>query len=437
MQAIKKFFKLEEVGSNLNQEIRAGFSIFLTMAYIIVLNPRILAQGGFPLHGVYTATVLTAAVTSIVMGLFANVPFAMASGMGLNSFIAIELCTRHMVSWQTALGMIVLYGLISFILMLSPVRKIAIHAIPRSIRYAGAAGIGLFLVLIGFKSSGILPGDPIAFPYTQGFSFKVFFFAFGLMLSALLVIKKKKGALIIGILATSALNFLLIFFQKGFAQLPQTKTLFSLPDFSTMFAFNFSGIFKFELLIPLYLLFFTDIFDSVCCASGLCESGKLQTPEGNPKNLGRTLIADSFGTLFAGISGTSPSTLYIESISGIIDGGKTGIAAIVTGLLFLPFLFFSPLIELIPAYASAPALVISGIFMMSSIVNINWRNLEEAIPAGVALILIPASNSISVGISWSFLFYSILKLLLGKWREVHLSTWIIDICFIVILLLQW
>ena len=437
-ERIERFFQLGEKGSDIRTEVTAGIATFLTMAYIIVVNPGILSDAGMPFAGVLFATVMTAALSSILMGLLANLPFAMAPGMGINAFFSYTLVIGMGVEWQTALGAVFVSGVIFVILSLFGVRERIVAAIPLTVRYGVAAGIGLFLALIGLTSVDFVVGDEATVVAFGGLTPEVALFAVGLVLTAWLIIRRFLGALIIGIVATSVLALVVSLFMEmadwpGFAEIPEA--VFEWPSFEVFLALDIPAALSLGMILPIFTFLFTDIFDSLSTFVGVSEVGGFIDPKTNqPRNVGRALLADGISTTLSGLFGTSSGTTYIESAAGVEEGGRTGLTAVVAGLLFLPFMFFSPLLALVPAAATAPVLVLVGLFMLKPLERVAWDDFETALPAFLALILIPLTHNITQGIVWAFLAYTAIKLLRGKWRELTVTLVIIDILAIIALL---
>lgn len=440
MAESKSLFRFKERGTNVKTEIRAGIATFLTMAYIIVVNPSILANAGMPFDGVLFATVLVCAVSSILMGLVANLPFGLAPGMGINAFFTFSLVIGMGISWQTALGAVFISGIIFLILSIFKVREIIVRAIPATIRYAVAAGIGIFLALIGLTSVGFIVSNPATVVGFGGMNAQTIIFIVGLFITGFLVIKKVKGALIYGIVATSviALVVSLITVSRGgeaFVQLP--KGVFALPSLEVFFKLDIVSAFSLGMILPIFTLIFTDMFDSISTFIGVSEvGGFIDEKTGEPENVGRALLVDAFSTTISGLFGTSSGTTYIESAAGVEEGGRTGLTAVVTGLLFIPFMFLSPLLSFIPGVATAPILVLVGIFMIKPLRRVEWGDFEEAIPAFLALILIPLTYSITQGIIWGFISYTLIKLVRGKGKEIHPALYVIDAFAILSLVLE-
>jgi adenine/guanine/hypoxanthine permease len=422
---MEKFFSFKKRGTTARTEVLAGIATFLTMSYIIVVNPAILSDSGMDFGGVLFATVLVSAISSIFMGLFANLPYALAPGMGLNAFFTYSLVLGSGHTWQTALGAVFISGIIFIILSVTPVRMMILKAVPASIRYAVAGGIGLFLSLIGLRSIDfIVPNEATTISF-GGLTPQVIIFLAGLLLTGFLVVKKIKGALIIGILSTSIIALIVSFFlETPLVTLP-TK-VFSLPSLAVFLQLDILGALKLSLIGPIFALLFTDMFDSISTFLGIATTANLLDKDGQPTNAHKALLVDAASTTMSGLFGSSPGTTYIESAAGIEEGGRTGLTAVVCGLLFLPFMFFSPVLSFIPSVATAPVLVIVGLFMMTGIMKLDWRNYEESLPAFLAFILIPLTYSITQGIIWGLLFYTVIKLIRCKAREIHFMLYIID-----------
>jgi len=410
------------------------------MAYIIVVNPGILSATGMSFAGVLFATILVCAISSIFMGLYAKLPFALAPGMGINAFFAFSLVIGMKISWQTALGAVFISGIIFILLSIFKIRESIVKAIPESIRFAVAAGIGLFLALIGLRSVDFIVPNEATLVGFGGITPQVVIFVLGLFFTGWLIIKKVKGALIYGIVGVSIVSLIVsqIIVSRGgeaFVKLPEG--IFALPSFDVFFKLDILDALSFGLILPIFTLLFTDMFDSISTFVGVAEvGGFIDEKTGQPENVGRALLVDAVSTTISGLFGTSSGTTYIESAAGVEEGGKTGLTAVVTGLLFLPFMFFSPLLSFIPNVATGPILVLIGLFMLKPLLKIEWSDFEEAVPAFLALILIPLTYSITQGIIWGFLAYTVIKILVGKAKEIPVALWIIDVFAIVSLAVQ-
>lgn len=428
---MEKYFKLNELGSTPRTEMRAGLATFLTMAYIIVVNPNILSATGMPFAGVLTATVLIAAFSSILMGLVANLPFALAPGMGINAFFAFTLVLGGGASWQTALGAVFVSGIVFVILSVLKVREKIVAAIPLSVRYGVAAGIGLFLALIGLEWVGFVADDPATLVTFGGLTPQVVLFAVSLFVTGFMVMKRIPGALIYGIAGTSVAALIvsnIVAAAGGEAFVAAPEAVFALPSFEVFFALDIAGALTAGMIVPIFTLLFTDMFDSISTFIGVSDvGGFIDEKSGQPRNVGKALLVDAIGTTFSGLVGTSSATTYIESAAGVEEGGRSGLTAVVAGLLFLPFLFLSPLLSFIPLVAVAPIMVLIGIFMLSPLKHVEWGKLEMALPAFLAMILIPLTYSITQGIIWAFLGYTAITVLNGKIKEITPTLWVIDV----------
>jgi AGZA family xanthine/uracil permease-like MFS transporter len=421
-------------------EIIAGFTTFFTAMYIIVVNPAILAPAGFDYNASLTATVLVSALSSIGMGLYAKNPIIVAPGMGLNAFVAISLMNQENISPNIALGAIFWSGIVFILLSVFNIRNHILLAIPKEIRHATAVGIGLFISLIGFVNAGfIVKGEPLSSIHLKDpivISFLVF-----LLLASILSLKKVKGAFIITIILGTLLAWPIgrwygdaSVVNYGMKELVVWKGWFEMPDFNMFFKMDLWGALHWSILPLAIGILFADMFDSIGTFAGVAEACDLKDENGNPKNMKKSLIVDAFATLFAGIFGTTPGTAYIESAAGIEAGGRTGLTAIVAGLLFLPFMFFSPLLSIVPGIATAPVLILVGIAMMKPVKEMNWAETEYAIPSFLTLLLIPLTYSITQGIIWGILSYTILSIFAGKGKDLPISLYMIDL-FIILLLI--
>ncbi len=415
-------------------EILAGISTFLATMYIIVVNPAILSQAGLPFSGVLTATVLLSFFCSLMMGLYARNPLVVAPGMGLNAFFTFTAVKTMHIRPEVALGAVFWAGILFLILSIGNVRSAIVHVIPKPLRYAVSAGIGLFITLIGFENAHFIVANPATLIGLASLKDPIVLtFLFGLLLTAALVVRNVPGAIIIGITLTtlaaipigrfwgdaSAVNF-------GQKTLVNFVGVVATPDFSLIGKLDLVNSLQWSLWPVIFAFAFTDLFDSLSTFVGVAEAAGLQTADDEPRNLNQSLLTDAVATALAGLLGTSPGTSYIESAVGIAQGGRTGLTAIVAGTLFLPFLFLSPLLSVVPAIATAPALVLVGAFMMQPVTKINWRQLDDAIPAFLALVLIPFSYSITQGIIWGFLSWTVVKAGVGNWRAIPPGLWLVD-----------
>ncbi|MBT4363180.1 MAG: NCS2 family permease [Desulfobacterales bacterium] len=427
-------FKLEQNNTTVKTEILAGITTFLATMYIIVVNPAIISETGMPFSALLTATILVTAFSSIAMGIYANNPIVLAPGMGLNAFFTYGVVIGMKVPWETALGAIFWSGIVFILLSILNVRVAIVKAIPKQLRYAIASGIGLFISFIGFKSANFIVSNPATLIARGDLNPITITFLIGLAITAILVVRKTPGALILGISITtllaipigrvwgdaSAINY-------GTSTLVTWGGFVSAPDWSLLFKLDLVGSLKLSILPVIFAFLFTDMFDSLSTFIGVAEAADLTDEDGEPRNVKQSLIVDGISTTISGLFGTSSGTAYIESATGIEQGGRTGLTAVVGGLLFLPFIFLSPLLSIVPGIATATALVLVGVFMMKPVLKINWASFDDAIPAFFAMLLIPLTYSITQGIVWGFLSWTVIKIAAGKTNEITLTLFIIDI----------
>jgi AGZA family xanthine/uracil permease-like MFS transporter len=422
---MERFFAFNQNRTDFQTEVVAGITTFLATMYIIVVNPAIISNTGMPFSGVLTATVLVSAMSSIAMGIFAKNPIVIAPGMGLNAFFTFSVVLGMNVPWSVALGAVFWSGIVFILLSVFNVRTRIVRAIPDQLRFAIAAGIGLFITLIGFVNAGFIVSHPATIITRGALNAHTLTFLGGLAFTAILVVKRMKGALIAGIVCTTvaagAIGRL-----WGQEQVIIWKGFFAAPDFSVIFQLDILASLKLAMWPVIFAFLFTDMFDSLSTFVGIAEAGNVKDDNGEPRNIKQSLTVDGFATCIAGLLGSSPGTSYIESATGIEEGGRTGLTAVVAGLLFLPFMFLSPLLSVVPAIATAPALVLVGVFMMKPVISINWTAFDDAIPAFLALVLIPTTYSITQGIIWGFLSWTVLKIAIGKRDAVTPTLLVID-----------
>jgi AGZA family xanthine/uracil permease-like MFS transporter len=428
------FFKFSERGTNLRTEIIAGLTTFMTMAYIVFVNPAILGTEGtgLPITGVFFATCVAAALACIAMGVFANYPVALASGLGLNAIVAFTLILGLGLSWQQAMAVIVVEGLIITILVLTNLREAVMHAIPMSLKFAIAVGIGLFIAFIGLKNGGIVVTNPETYvalgTFTQG---PVLLALFGLILTLALVARGVRGGILMGILLTGVVGMIF-----GVVSLPEGLVDFRF-DTSTIGGgvLAVPQVLQLSLIPVIFALFMTDFFDTMGTVIAVGQQGKLLDEEGRPPRLKRILLIDSLAAAGGGATGASSVTSYIESGAGVAEGGRTGFTSVVVGLLFLLALPFSPLVsvfgssipisgpeegqQIFVSPVTAPALIVVGFLMMTAVRFIPWDRFDEAIPAFLTILTLPLTFNISYGIGFGFISYVLIKLAEGKPREVH------------------
>ncbi|EPG0610642.1 NCS2 family permease [Vibrio fluvialis] len=423
---LERLFKLSENGTNVRTEIIAGVTTFLTMAYIIFVNPAILSDAGMDRGAVFVATCLAAAVGCFIMGLIANYPIAQAPGMGLNAFFTYVVVLGMGYTWQVALAAVFCSGVLFILLSLFKIREWIINSIPMSLRTGISAGIGLFLAFIALKNAGIVVDNPATLVSLGAItSLPAVLGALGFFLTIALVHRGVKGAVMIAILSITALGLIFGDVQWG-------GVMSAPPSIApTFMQLDFSSVFEVGMISVVFAFLFVDLFDTAGTLVGVATKAGLIGEDGKIPRLNRALLADSTATSVGALLGTSNTTSYVESVSGVAAGGRTGLTAVVVGILFLLALFFSPLAGMIPAYATSGALFYVAILMLSGLVSIDWRDLTEAAPTVVTCLLMPLTFSIAEGISMGFIAYALIKLLSGKGRKVSLSVWVMAIIFAV------
>lgn len=429
----EKLFKLKANGTNVKTEIIAGVITFLTMSYVLVVNPSILGETGMDKPALFTATALAAILGTLFMAFLANLPIAQAPGMGLNSFFAFSVVLGLGYSWQMALTAVFIEGIIFIILTLFNVRELIVKAIPQTIKEAIPVGIGLFITLIGLKNAGIVVADKntlvsmgdIAAP-------QVWVALVGLVVTAVLYVKNVYGSFFIGIgAATLSAMFL------GLVDFPEGGVFSMPPDISPiLFQFDFEHIFSLNMLVVVFTFLFVNLFDTIGTLLGVASKAGLIDKDGNFPQIKRALFADALGTTAGAIVGTSTVTSYVESASGVAAGGRTGLTAAATAFMFLIALFLAPLFLMVPAAATAPALIIVGLFMVSSVVKIHFGDMSESLPAFLTMVLMPFTFSIAHGIVFGMLTYVLLKSLVGKSKEISFTMWIIFALLLLKLVLE-
>ena len=418
---LENFFKLKENGTDVKTEIIAGISTFLTMAYIIAVNPGILSNAGMDFGSVFVATCIAAAFGTAIMGLVANYPVALAPGMGLNAFFTFGVVLGMGQTWQVALGCVFWSGCLFLLLSVFRIREWVINAIPASLKTGIAVGIGLFLAIIGLEGAGVVVDHPATL-VTLGdvSSGPVLLFFIGFLIITALYHLRVTGAVIIGILATTIIGlFLGIVEYKGIVAAPPSIA-------PTFFQLDIMGAVEAGLFIVIFAFLFVDLFDTSGTLIAVAKEGKLLDEEGKLPRLGRALVADSSASIAGSLLGTSTTTSYIESGAGIASGGRTGLTAVTVSVLFILALFFSPLAQMIPSYATASALVFVSVLMISSISTIDWSDMTESAPVVVTAVMMPLSYSIADGIALGFITYAGVKILTGKAREINISVYVIS-----------
>lgn len=418
--------------AGIRTEAIAGITTFFTMSYIIVVNPSILSTPGtgMAFSGVLTATVLVCFATTLLMGLYAKLPFAVAPGMGINAFFTFTIILTQQIWWQVALGIVFWAGVLFLLISITPVRETIAKAIPPELRIGTAAGIGIFLTFIGLKNAGLITSDPITLVKLGDIGSQALFAILGFIVTLLLMVRRSPLAFLAGIFFVTLLAW-----SQG--QVQASKSFFSAPDFQTVFLkLDIWGALQLSLLPAIIALLFTDLFDSISTFIGVAHAADLLDEKGNPRNLRQGLIVDSVATLGAGLSGTSSGTAYIESIAGINSGGRTGLTSVFTALCFLPCFFLAPLAGMVPIYATAPVLVLVGASMFKSVNQIDFRKIEEGLPAFLTIILIPLTFSITQGILWGFISHVGLYLVVGRRKDIHRVMYVLALVAIGLLLLE-
>lgn len=426
---LDKFFKITENKSTLKTEIVAGITTFMTMVYILAVNPGILSAAGMDKDAVFTATALSAVIATLVMALIAKLPFALAPGMGLNAFFAFTVVLGMGYSWEFALTAVFLEGIIFILLTAFNIRELIVNSIPLNLKHAVSVGIGLFIAFIGLKGTGLIVDNPATLVSLGSMKEPAVLVGLaGVLVIGVLLTKKIKGAILIGILTSTIFGLFV-----GVTVIPDDFTLVSLPPSiePIFFKFDFSQIFTIDMLIVLFTFLFVDMFDTVGTLVGVSSKSGMLDKDGKVPRVKQALFADSIGTFVGAILGTSTVTTYVESAAGVAEGGKTGMTALTVAIMFALSLFFAPLFMIIPAAATAPALIIVGLFMISPIMKIDLTDFTEAIPAFFTIIMMPLTYSIAEGIVFGMLSFVLLKLLTGRYKEVKPIMLIIAVLFII------
>jgi len=407
------------------RELVGGVTTFMTMAYIVVINPQILAQAGMPADGVVFATCISAAVASLVMGLYANYPIAMAPGMSLNAYFTYSVCLGMGIPWRTALGVVFLSGVLFVLLTITRVREQIVNGIPNCLKHSTAAGIGMFIAFVGLRNAKLVVANPATFVGIGSLSLpEVQVACFGLVFTLVLMARKVNGAILIGIAGTMILAIL-----RGLTHWPTAWLSMPHPG-GTFLQLDLRAAVHLGLFEIVFAFLFVDLFDNVGTLVGVCEQGGF-VKDGRIPRVGRALLADGVGTVFGALTGTSTVTSYIESASGVAAGARTGLSNVFVALLFLMAVFFSPIAGAIPAFATAPALILVGALMTQSISHVAWGDFTEAFPAFLTMLTMPLTFSIATGLSLGVIGYTVVKVGTGRYREVSIVLWILTLLFIV------
>ena len=424
---LEKFFKLKENKTTVRTEIIAGITTFMTMAYILAVNPDILSVTGMDKNAVFTATALSAVVATLVMALWAKLPFALAPGMGLNAFFAFTVVLAMGHRWEFALTAVFLEGIIFLLLTAFNVRELIVNAIPMNLKHAISAGIGLFIAFIGMQNAGlIVKSDATMITLGNMGEHTIWIALFGLIVSGVLLALKVKGALLIGIFAAAILGIPL-----DVTHLPEGNWVSMPPSLEPIFfKITFAEIFSTDMLVVLITFLFVDLFDTVGTLVGVASKANMIDKDGKLPRVKQALFADAVGTTTGALLGTSTVTTYVESASGVAEGGRTGLTALSTAGMFALALFFAPIFLMVPGAATAPALILVGSFMLSPILKINFEDYTESIPVFLTVIMMPLAYSIAEGIVFGMLSYVVLKLLTGRTRDVSVVMYILAVLFL-------
>jgi len=425
IKALERLFKLSENNTTIRTELAAGLTTFLTMAYIIFVNPQILSEAGVPFSGALFATCLSAAVGSLMMGLLANYPFALAPGMGLNAYFAYTVVKTMGYDWRVALGAVFISGVAFLILTLARIRAMIVDAIPMTMKTSVAAGIGLFIAFIGLKNAGVIAASPATFVTLGHVTSKPTLLALGgLIVTAALMARGYRAAIIIGVFLVTVVAILLNL-SKSPAGALQT------PDVSSTFMkLDVGGALRLGAFDVIFIFLFVDLFDTIGSLMGLGRQAGYLTPDGKMPRVNRALLADAIATIAGSIFGTSTVVTYIESATGVSEGGRTGLTAVTVAALFVLAMFFAPVAGAIPPIATAPALIIVGSLMIGAVTSIKWTDMTEAIPAFLTMLAMPLTFSIANGLALGFIFYPLLKVLTGRRREVSPLVYVLAGLFV-------
>ena len=433
---LDRFFKLSEKNTTVKTELLAGLTTFIALAYIIFVNPNILSEAGIPKEAAIASTIWIAALSTMVMGVFANYPVALAPGMGLNAFFAYYVCGTLGLHWTVALGAVFFSGVLFLILTISHIRQAIINAVPQNLRVAIGVGIGLFIAFIGLKGTGLIIPDKATFIGLGHVTNPTTLLSlFGLVLTGALMARNIQGSILIGIVATTVLSMVL-----GYSPVPHTLSdviSTSLPHRGETFGqLDIAGAWNYGIVSIIFTFTVVELFDNMGTLIGLTSKAKLIKPNGEIENLDRALTTDAVGTICSSIFGTSTVTSYIESAAGIAAGGKTGLTAVTVSICFLIALLFAPLVGLVPGFATAPPLILVGALMMSEVGKINFVDFSDGLPAFLTIIMMPLTGSIANGFAFGFVSYVFMKTAVGKYKEISWIMWLVSIAFVINLVMR-
>lgn len=433
---VERFFKVREKGSTVRTELLAGMTTFIAMAYILFVNPNILADAGIPKEAAIASTIWIAALASLAMGIFANYPVALAPGMGLNAFFAYYVCGVLGLHWTVALGAVFFSGVLFLILTVGGIRQAIINAVPRDLKYAISVGIGLFIAFIGLKGTGLIVENSATYVSLGHVTAPTTLLSlFGLLLTAALMARNVHGSILIGIFVTTILAMILGMTPapKGITDIVST----SLPHMGETFGqLDLAGAWHYGLVSIIFTFTVVELFDNMGTLIGLTTKAKMVRPDGHIENIDKALTTDAVGTMVSAVFGTSTVTSYIESAAGIAAGGRTGLTAVAAGVLFLAALLFTPLIGLVPAFATAPALILVGALLMSEVGKIDFSDFTNALPVFLTIIMMPLTSSIANGFAFGFISYTVMKLCAGQYKKVSWIMYLVSIAFLINLALR-
>ena len=433
---VERFFKVREKGSTVRTELLAGMTTFSAMAYILFVNPNILADAGIPKEAAIASTIWIAALASLAMGIFANYPVALAPGMGLNAFFAYYVCGVLGLHWTVALGAVFFSGVLFLILTVGGIRQAIINAVPRDLKYAISVGIGLFIAFIGLKGTGLIVENSATYVSLGHVTAPTTLLSlFGLLLTAALMARNVHGSILIGIFVTTIFAMILGMTPapKGITDIVST----SLPHMGETFGqLDLAGAWHYGLVSIIFTFTVVELFDNMGTLIGLTTKAKMVRPDGHIENIDKALTTDAVGTMVSAMFGTSTVTSYIESAAGIAAGGRTGLTAVAAGVLFLAALLFTPLIGLVPAFATAPALILVGALLMSEVGKIDFSDFTNALPVFLTIIMMPLTSSIANGFAFGFISYTVMKLCAGQYKKVSWIMYLVSIAFLINLALR-
>lgn len=433
---VERFFKVREKGSTVRTELLAGMTTFIAMAYILFVNPNILADAGIPKEAAIASTIWIAALASLAMGIFANYPVALAPGMGLNAFFAYYVCGVLGLHWTVALGAVFFSGVLFLVLTVGGIRQAIINAVPRDLKYAISVGIGLFIAFIGLKGTGLIVENSATYVSLGHVTAPTTLLSlFGLLLTAALMARNVHGSILIGIFVTTILAMILGMTPapKGITDIVST----SFPHMGETFGqLDLAGAWHYGLVSIIFTFTVVELFDNMGTLIGLTTKAKMVRPDGHIENIDKALTTDAVGTMVSAMFGTSTVTSYIESAAGIAAGGRTGLTAVAAGVLFLAALLFTPLIGLVPAFATAPALILVGALLMSEVGKIDFSDFTNALPVFLTIIMMPLTSSIANGFAFGFISYTVMKLCAGQYKKVSWIMYLVSIAFLINLALR-